>query len=320
MSTVLYRRPPRQPGPQMPRGELLLESPPPLPDAAAARPRAAADGAADGLRRRRDGVHVRRARRRHRPPGSWVACSASRCWAWRSARSAPAEVPARPRSTPPAATTCATWRRSAGRPGAPRRSSAPRCCGAIPRPRRCGRSARRGGCGSGAAPTTTSARSASPPGAQRLAVTIVPPETKPVEDLEPMSAVALRRFVRTHSSVPMLPLAVQLRAFSRVVLRGERATRAGSGPRRRRPVRRVPLARRRAASPWWRRTEREADWDWVKWLPHAQDERRVDAAGPQRLMFESMCGAGGGVRRRPGRPAAALPRRQAADHARRTCW
>ena len=34
--------------------------------------------------------------------------------------------------------------------------------------------------------------------------------------------------------------------------------------------------------------ERAADWDWIKWLPHAQDERRVDAAGPQRLMFESM--------------------------------
>ena len=33
-------------------------------------------------------------------------------------------------------------------------------------------------------------------GAQRLAVEIVPPETKPVEDLEPMTAIALRRFVR----------------------------------------------------------------------------------------------------------------------------
>jgi DNA segregation ATPase FtsK/SpoIIIE, S-DNA-T family len=33
VSTVLFRRPPRVPGPQMPRGELVLESPPPLPTA-----------------------------------------------------------------------------------------------------------------------------------------------------------------------------------------------------------------------------------------------------------------------------------------------
>src|SRR5262249_57499272 len=38
-------------------------------------------------------------------------------------------------------------------------------------------------------------------GAQRLGVTLVTPETKPVEDLEPISAGSLRRFVRAHSSV-----------------------------------------------------------------------------------------------------------------------
>src|SRR5439155_10664381 len=59
-------------------------------------------------------------------------------------------------------------------------------------------------------------------GPQRLAVQIVTPETKPVEDLEPMTAVALRRFVRAHSTVPQLPIAVSMRAFSRIVLRGDR--------------------------------------------------------------------------------------------------
>ena len=59
-------------------------------------------------------------------------------------------------------------------------------------------------------------------GPQRLAVEIVPPETKPVEDLEPMSAIALRRFVRAHSTVPELPIALSVRAFSRVALRGDR--------------------------------------------------------------------------------------------------
>ncbi|MEN3310212.1 MAG: segregation ATPase FtsK/SpoIIIE, family [Micromonosporaceae bacterium] len=124
-------------------------------------------------------------------------------------------------------------------------------------------------------------------GAQRLAVTVVPPETRPVEDLEPLTAVALRRFVRAQSTVPDLPLAIALRAFSQVVLRGERASI-------------LPLARAIAcqlvtfhspddmriavvAAP-----DRHTDWDWVKWLPHAQDDRRVDAAGASRLVFDSM--------------------------------
>jgi DNA segregation ATPase FtsK/SpoIIIE, S-DNA-T family len=124
-------------------------------------------------------------------------------------------------------------------------------------------------------------------GAQRLAVSIVPPETKPVEDLEPLSAVALRRFVRTHSVVPSLPLAVQLRAFSRVVLRGKPA-----------PVQDLARAmicqfasfhsaddaKVAIVAP----VERAQEWDWMKWLPHAQDDIQIDAAGPYRLFFETM--------------------------------
>jgi S-DNA-T family DNA segregation ATPase FtsK/SpoIIIE len=124
-------------------------------------------------------------------------------------------------------------------------------------------------------------------GPQKLAIAIVQPQTRPVEDLEPLTAIALRRFVRAHSAVPDLPLAIQLRSFSRVVLRGEREH---------------VLALARAmvcqfatfhapddavvavvAAP-----ERTADWDWVKWLPHAQDDRRSDAAGASRLVFDSM--------------------------------
>ena len=31
MSTLVFRRPPRRPGPALPRGEIMLESPPELP-------------------------------------------------------------------------------------------------------------------------------------------------------------------------------------------------------------------------------------------------------------------------------------------------
>ncbi|WP_320065904.1 type VII secretion protein EccCa [Micromonospora sp. RTGN7] len=127
-------------------------------------------------------------------------------------------------------------------------------------------------------------------GAQRLAVQIVPPETKPVEDLEPMSAVALRRFVRTHSTVPDLPTALSVRSFSRVTLRGGRAAVLG--------LSRAMLAQLAtfhapddlilvvvAAA------DRHPSWGWVKWLPHAQHHSRVDAAGSRRLVFTNLADA-----------------------------
>ncbi|MDZ5444321.1 type VII secretion protein EccCa [Micromonospora sp. 4G57] len=127
-------------------------------------------------------------------------------------------------------------------------------------------------------------------GPQRLAVEIVPPETKPVEDLEPMSAIALRRFVRAHSTVPELPTALSLRAFSRIVLRGDREpvldlTRAALGQL---VTFHAPddLIVAVVAAP-----DRQPVWDWVKWLPHAQHPGRTDAAGPRRLVFASLAEA-----------------------------
>jgi S-DNA-T family DNA segregation ATPase FtsK/SpoIIIE len=124
-------------------------------------------------------------------------------------------------------------------------------------------------------------------GPQRLAVAIISPQTRPVEDLEPLTALALRRFVRTHSVVPDLPLAVQLRAFSRISLRGEREHVLGL-------ARALVCQLAMFHSPEDTRIvlvagpQGSADWDWVKWLPHAQDDRRTDAAGSVRLCFESL--------------------------------
>jgi S-DNA-T family DNA segregation ATPase FtsK/SpoIIIE len=124
-------------------------------------------------------------------------------------------------------------------------------------------------------------------GPQRLAVAVVTPETKPVEDLEPMTAIALRRFVRAHTSVPGLPIAVSLRAFSKLVLRGERdvvlgLVRATLGQL---VTFHAPDELKVAVvvAP-----ERRHEWDWVKWLPHNQYDAVVDAAGPARLVVESL--------------------------------
>ncbi|GIG58515.1 type VII secretion protein EccC [Longispora fulva] len=124
-------------------------------------------------------------------------------------------------------------------------------------------------------------------GPQKLAVQLVTPETRPVEDLEPMSAIALRRFVRTHATVPDVPMALSVRSFSRLVFRGERAVSMDL-------VRSMLCQLATFHSPEDLRiavvtnTQRVAEWSWVKWLPHALHEGRGDAAGPLRTVFSSL--------------------------------
>ncbi len=120
-------------------------------------------------------------------------------------------------------------------------------------------------------------------GPQTLATPLIPPVTRPLEDLEPMTAGALRRFLDAYSVVPDLPVALSLRGFARVFLRGrEEDTRA--------LVRAVlsQLAVFHApddmiiavcAGP-----ERRTEWEWVKWLPHNLHPSRADALGRVRLV------------------------------------
>jgi len=124
-------------------------------------------------------------------------------------------------------------------------------------------------------------------GGQRLATRLIPPETGPVEDLEPVAAVSLRRFVRTHSVVAALPTAVSLRGFPVVAIDGDRdaarrLTRAMlvqlctfHGP----DVLQVAVV----CGP-----DTAAEWEWVKWLPHAQHPEMRDGAGSARTVFGSM--------------------------------
>jgi DNA segregation ATPase FtsK/SpoIIIE, S-DNA-T family len=123
-------------------------------------------------------------------------------------------------------------------------------------------------------------------GPQTLATPLVPPVTPPMDDLEPMTAGALRRFLDTYSVVPGLPVAVSLRGFARLHLRGpEEATRA--------LIRAViaqltvfhapdDLLVAACVAP-----ERRPGWDYLKWLPHALHPTRTDGLGPVRLVAES---------------------------------
>ncbi|MEU6777999.1 type VII secretion protein EccCa [Nonomuraea angiospora] len=124
-------------------------------------------------------------------------------------------------------------------------------------------------------------------GVQKLAVQLIPPDSKPVEDLDALTAGALRRFVRAHSTVSGLPVAVALNSFARIHLTGD--------PRAVRGLVRAIIAQLVTfhspddmrvlvcASKEWM-----PHWDWVKWLPHALHPEEMDAAGQVRLMGENL--------------------------------
>ncbi|MFD3517901.1 type VII secretion protein EccCa [Streptomyces sp. NPDC058657] len=120
-------------------------------------------------------------------------------------------------------------------------------------------------------------------GSQGLVTPLVAPETAPVDELEPLSAGALRQFLATHSTVDALPMAVSLRAFYHLVVsggdaacvRGEARAVVGSLAALHSPADLVVAV---AAG------ERSApEWEWVKWLPHAQGAGEADGAGCPRL-------------------------------------
>ncbi|MEV7625686.1 type VII secretion protein EccCa [Actinoplanes sp. NPDC089786] len=124
-------------------------------------------------------------------------------------------------------------------------------------------------------------------GPQSPATTLVPPSTKPLEELEPLSALALRRFIRAHAAVPGMPLAMPLTGFARVHVQGDRER--GAALVRAMLGQLVALhapddVRVAVCAP----HDRLPEWDWVKWLPHAGHPALTDAAGPVRLVAPSL--------------------------------
>ncbi|HEY0494109.1 MAG TPA: type VII secretion protein EccCa [Kutzneria sp.] len=124
-------------------------------------------------------------------------------------------------------------------------------------------------------------------GSQRLATRLVPPQTGPVDELEPIATLALRRFVRAHSIVPDLPTMITMRGFAAISLLGERELTRGlaramigqlvtfHSPE---DLLIAVVSAGRAKS----------EWEWCKWLPHAQHPTEVDGIGPLRLMSGSL--------------------------------
>jgi S-DNA-T family DNA segregation ATPase FtsK/SpoIIIE len=120
-------------------------------------------------------------------------------------------------------------------------------------------------------------------GRQSLATALIAPETGGVDQLEPLTAGAMQRFLSVHGTLDDLPMAVSLRAFSYLTISGEaqcvrssaRAL-AGSLAALHSPEDLVIVV---AAA-----REFLPHWEWAKWLPHAQAPGATDGAGTRRLI------------------------------------
>ncbi|KXK60067.1 secretion protein EccC [Micromonospora rosaria] len=119
-------------------------------------------------------------------------------------------------------------------------------------------------------------------GRQNAMLRFLPPQTKPIEDLEPLSSISLRRFSEAYRTVSGIPTSVGLRSFTSVEFEGTadqaidlvRAMVAAlvtlHAPDELRVAVLAPEVHR-------------GEWDWIKWLPHNAHPTAFDAAGPVRL-------------------------------------
>jgi ESX secretion system protein EccC len=124
-------------------------------------------------------------------------------------------------------------------------------------------------------------------GTQQLNTPLVAPETAPKEELEPLTAAAMKAFLDAHGSLSDLPVAVSLRAFYHVTMCGDtdlvydnaRAAIAQLATLHSPEDLLVAVVAHPSAA---------ADWDWIKWLPHGQHPKAKDGAGSTRLLFDDL--------------------------------
>ncbi|KRF37341.1 ATP-binding protein [Nocardioides sp. Soil805] len=122
---------------------------------------------------------------------------------------------------------------------------------------------------------------------QPLSTELVPPESAPVDQVDPAAASALHRLLVVHRVQPNLPASIDLRAFDRVEI-------CGPEDEARAAARAMILSATTFHNPdqlvvaILSSEQNLTHWDWIKWLPHAQSAREVDAVGPMRLVTTSI--------------------------------
>lgn len=123
-------------------------------------------------------------------------------------------------------------------------------------------------------------------GTQPLATRLVSPDIPPAELADPVTATALDRFVRAHSTIEEAQIAVNLRAATTVTIDGD----AGEA----RGVLRAMVCQLAVLHPPDQLliiaviSERNrCHWDWLKWLPHNQHPAVLDRLGSARMVYRS---------------------------------
>ena len=123
-------------------------------------------------------------------------------------------------------------------------------------------------------------------GAQQFAKRLTPPEAQPLEDLEPLTTGALRRFMRTHRLVLGVPLSINLDGFDQIRLVGDpvKCRQLAYAMVCQTAIWHAPNDVRMmiAAAP-----AVQDEWQWVKWLPHLQSPSERDGVGSARLFATS---------------------------------
>ena len=123
--------------------------------------------------------------------------------------------------------------------------------------------------------------------AQPLSVDLVPPDSTPIDQVDPAAASALHRLLVVHRIQPNLPASIDLRAFDGIEV-------CGPEEQARSLARAIVCSAAAFHSPSQLivavlcSEQNLAHWDWVKWLPHAQSAEQSDAVGPSRMVTTSL--------------------------------
>jgi S-DNA-T family DNA segregation ATPase FtsK/SpoIIIE len=124
-------------------------------------------------------------------------------------------------------------------------------------------------------------------GTLELSTKLVAPDSAPPDAVDPVTTGALQRFFAARSTVPDLPVVVDLRRHSLITVEGDvAAARALARAmicqlavlHRPEHVRVAAVVDEAAAS----------HWDWLKWLPHHRHSHHVDGAGAARMTYRSL--------------------------------
>ncbi|WP_248579919.1 type VII secretion protein EccCa [Nocardioides sp. InS609-2] len=123
--------------------------------------------------------------------------------------------------------------------------------------------------------------------AQPLSLELVPPESAPIDQVDPAAASALHRLLVVHRLQPNLPASIDLRAFDRVEVCGPEDEARSlarsmicSATAFHNPEQLIVAVLSSEAN--------LTHWDWIKWLPHAQSAQESDAVGPMRMVTTSL--------------------------------